>query len=270
MIDNDKNIAFWDKAAERHRDDAVPYAGMLMEGREFEALYRLKAEQDHFRTLFDCASTSRVLEVGSGGGRWALFLAEQIATYIGLDISPKMIEIAEKECARRGLTNAKFSCTSLVNYTDSKHFDLIFFSGVLQYMDDDVVVATLKKAGHMLAPGGFFISRDSVQLDKRVEKSGDYPVIYRTPDEYHALFDAAGFACSYMQVSYPVKRFTNLASRLYRLPIVTYSMAYAVRECLCAVDDLFGNPDFLKTERHKRELRKANPLEHRFFKYVRK
>lgn len=270
MIDNEKNVAFWDKAAAHHASGSVPFAGMLMEGREFEAMYRLEAEQKHFLTLFQCTPESRILEVGSGGGRWAFFLAKQVASYVGLDISPKMIEISEAECLRRGLANAKFMCTSLIEYKSSEKFDLIFFSGVLQYMDDEVVTESLNRAVRMLAPGGVVISRDSVQLERRIEKTGDYPVIYRTSEEYRAIFDASGLERTYMAVSYPAKRFTNFASRLYRLPFITYSMACAVRGILCAVDNLLGNPNLLKTKRHKHELLQQNLQEHRFFRYGRK
>lgn len=270
MIDNERNIAFWDSAAERHGDGSAAFAGMLMEGREFEALYRVQAEQERFLTLFDCRPTASVLEVGSGGGRWAFFLAARIARYVGLDISPKMVAIADAERARRGLENARFECASLLDYTSDRPFDLVFFSGVLQYIDDATIATTLAKASRMLAPGGFFVSRDSVQIEERVVKAGDYPVIYRTPEEYRRLFEAAGFERTYMDVSYPAKRFTNVASRIYRLPFMSYRTACALRAGLCAIDDALGNPDFLKTGQHRRELRQSNPQEHRFFKYVRK
>lgn len=270
MINNEQNIAFWDRTAERFGDGRAAYAGMLMEGREFEAIYRVQAEQARFLTLFDCTPRSRVLEVGSGGGRWAFFLAERIASYVGLDISPKMVSIAETERARRGLANARFECANLLDYSTDERFDLVFFSGVLQYVDDATIAAVLARAARLLAPGGIFVSRDSVQLEERVVKAGDYPVMYRTPEEYRVVFEAAGFERTYMDVSYPAKRFTNVASRLYQLPFMSYSMACAVRAGLCAVDDALGNPDFLKTEQHRRELRQRNPQEHRFFKYVRK
>ena len=148
MIDNQKNVHFWDKAALKHTNRSAPYAGMLMEGRgrEFEVIYRLNAEHEHLSKLFNCLPSSRVLEVGSGGGRWAIFFADRIATYVGLDISPKMVELAEAECGRRRLTNTQFSCTSLIDYNNADQFDLIYFSSVLQYMDDDVVAATIAKA----------------------------------------------------------------------------------------------------------------------------
>lgn len=269
MINNDKNIAFWDKTAERFGDGNAAYAGMLMDGRKFEAIYRVEAEQARFLTIFTPTANSRVLEVGSGGGRWGFFLAPHVARYTGLDISPKMISIARDECARRKLTNAQFECLNLLDYQSDEKFDLIFFSGVLQYMDDETVSAVLDKAAGLLEPDGSFISRDSVQLEKRVVKTGDYPVIYRTPEEYRELFNEAGFVRIFMDLSYPAKRFTNIASRIFNLPGISYRMAAAVRDGLCTLDNALGNPAWLKTDRHKRELRQVNQQEHRFFKYVR-
>lgn len=269
MINNDKNIAFWEKTAERFGDGNAAYAGMLMGGRKFEAIYRVEAEQARFLTIFTPTANSRVLEVGSGGGRWGFFLAPNVAHYTGLDISPKMTSIAKNECMRRQLTNTRFECLNLLDYQTVEKFDLIFFSGVLQYMDDETITAVLAKASGMLESKGFFISRDSVQLQTRVVKTGDYPVIYRTPEEYQDLFKVAGFKRIFMDLSYPAKRFTNIASRLFNLPGVSYPMAAAVRDGICAIDNALGKPDFLKTAQHKRELLEVNQQEHRFFKYVR-
>jgi hypothetical protein len=46
-------------------------------------------------------------------------------------------------------------------------------------------------------------------------------------------------------------------------------MANATRELLCIVDDLLGNPSFLKTDLHLLELKADNVQEHRFSRYVR-
>ncbi len=270
MIDNEKNVAFWDRAAHQAQSGQKAFAGMLMEGRTFEAIYRCLAEQERFLSINRLTPLSRVLEVGSGGGRWAYFLADKVGSYVGLDISPMMVVLAQEEARRRNLANVHFKYQGLVEFESTEQFDLVYFSGVLQYMDDDVVKQCITKASRLLSPRGVVVSRDSVQLNERVEKSGDYPVIYRTPDEYLALFEAGGFRREYMKLSYQHKRFTKTAARLYGLPFISYGMAYTFREGLCAVDNLLGNPDLLKTERHKKELQQANPQEHRFFKYVRR
>jgi hypothetical protein len=102
-----------------------------------------------------------------------------------------------------------------------------------------------------------------------VVKGGDYPVIYRTEAEYRSYFEEAGFRQTYSDLSYRHRRFMKTASRLYRLPGVPYGMANATRELLCIVDDLLGNPSFLKTDLHLLELKADNVQEHRFSRYVR-
>lgn len=242
---------------------------MLMEGREFEAIYRRNAEQERLLTLFRPTPASKILEIGSGGGRWGTFFGPRAGSFVGLDISPKMVSVAEKERARLGLANVRYECLDMLDFRTEERFDLVYFSGVLQYMDDEIVRRCLSKADELLSDGGTVVTRDSVQKSVRVEKIGEYPVIYRTEAEYRSYFEAAGFTQTYSGLSYAHKRFTKTASRLFRLSGVTYGMAYAVREALCLVDDLLGNPPFMKTGAHLGELKAENPQEHRFSRYVR-
>jgi len=270
MIDNEKNIAFWDLAAQQSEKNRKAFAGMLMEGREFEALYRCRAEQEHLLKMFSPTHETRVLEVGSGGGRWGFFFADKVGAYVGLDLSPKMVDIAEAERVRRNLPNVRFECCDFLQFDEKEKFDLVYFSGVLQYMDDAVVAQCIARASGVLSEGGIIISRDSVQTAERVEKTGEYPVVYRLEAEYRAIFEAGGYDLQYSDLSYEHKRFTGLAARLYDIPGVTYGIAYAFREALCRVDDMLGNPGFLKTRKHKRLMKQENPQEHKFFKYARK
>ncbi|MBN1851631.1 MAG: class I SAM-dependent methyltransferase [Pirellulales bacterium] len=270
MIDNEKNVSFWDKVAERSRPGNGPLAGMLMEGSEFEALYRCRAEQSHLLRMFRPTKETKVLEIGSGGGRWGFWFADKVKTYVGIDLSPKMTEIAEAERIRRGLSSVRFECAHLLDFHDDTKYDLIYFSGVLQYMDDTVVQKCIEKAASMLSDQSIIVSRDTVQTKERVQKQGEYPVIYRKAMEYIAFFSAAGFNLEYSEISYPHKRFTGIASRLYKFPGVSYRLAYVVRDILCQIDNALGNPEFLKTSHHRAMASADNPQEHRFFKYVRK
>jgi SAM-dependent methyltransferase len=268
-IDNEKNKAFWNEAAQRSGTEKIAYAGMLMEDREFEALYRHKAECKHLLRLFAPKKEDRVLEVGSGGGRWGYFFAGRVHSYVGLDVSSEMVARANEERARQKLENIIFLCEDLLSYDTGERFKLVYFSGVLQYMDDSTVIECVQKASKLLAEGGIIVSRDSIQVQERVEKDGHYPVVYRTIAEYEKLFAQAGFKLEYTASSYPRKRFTDTASRIYRSPLGSYRLALVLREFLCLVDSLLGHPDFLKSKEHKRLLKDENPQEHRFFKYVR-
>ncbi|HVA91676.1 MAG TPA: methyltransferase domain-containing protein, partial [Chloroflexota bacterium] len=53
----------------------------------------------------------RVLDLGSGAGNPALFIAERVGptgSVLGLDLSPTMVDGTSDRARRRGLTNARF------------------------------------------------------------------------------------------------------------------------------------------------------------------
>lgn len=54
-----------------------------------------------------------VLDVGCGEGAISLYLAERGHTTVGLDSSPTAIDLARREAAERGLTNATFEVADI-------------------------------------------------------------------------------------------------------------------------------------------------------------
>lgn len=269
MIDVEKNVAFWNRTALRTAENKAEFAGMLMAGREFEALYRCKAEQKHFANICPLAKHMTILEIGSGGGRWGFYFADKVASYTGLDISSEMIRISNEKRVKNRVDNINFICIDFLEFNPGVKYDVIYFSGVLQYMDDAIALASIVKARALLKENGVVISRDTIQSKCRIEKNGDYPVVYRLAMEYVDIFKKAHFLLEYSHVSYAKKRFTKIASRLYRLPVVTYSMAYIFREILCCIENVLGNPNYLKTKEMKNRPKEVNPQQHCFFKYVR-
>jgi len=269
MIDKASTKRFWDSAAKTCRLHDPTLAGMLMENDEFGAVDRKNAEERHLLEFVKSTVETSVLEVGSGGGRWGFFFADKVSCYVGLDVSPEMVTLAENARIKRKLSNISFQVGDLRRWKSSQKFDIVYFSAVLQYMDDDAVADCIRKADENLSEGGVIVSRDTIQSKERVERGGEYPVIYRRASEYEGLFRQASYRLAYSEVSYPRKRFTRIVSRLYRLPLVTYAMANAVCKTLCQIDRLLGGPEFLKSSAYRRMLAEENRQEHRFFKYVR-
>lgn len=58
-----------------------------------------------------------VLDAGCGEAAVSLHLAERGFTTVGLDVSPKAIELARAEAAGRGLTNATFDVADISSFT---------------------------------------------------------------------------------------------------------------------------------------------------------
>jgi 2-heptyl-1-hydroxyquinolin-4(1H)-one methyltransferase len=58
-----------------------------------------------------------VLDVGCGEAAISLTLAERGYTTVGLDLSPTAIDLARRQAARRGLTNATFEVADISSFT---------------------------------------------------------------------------------------------------------------------------------------------------------
>lgn len=74
---------------------------------------------------------SAVLDVGCGTGNYSIVIAGQCKKVVGLDLSPKMIEIAEKKAAENSISNVDFRCLDwhgldLKQEGYERIFDLVF------------------------------------------------------------------------------------------------------------------------------------------------
>ncbi|WP_276044510.1 class I SAM-dependent methyltransferase, partial [Mycobacterium cookii] len=58
-----------------------------------------------------------VLDVGCGEAAMSLFLAQRGYTTLGLDLSPTAVELARREAAKGGLSNASFEVADITSFT---------------------------------------------------------------------------------------------------------------------------------------------------------
>jgi ubiquinone/menaquinone biosynthesis C-methylase UbiE len=116
----------------------------------------------------------KVLDFGCGGGRISSWIASRVKTVIGLDETPEMIELAEKN---RKAENVKF-----VHY-DGSHFpdfpgpfDLILSVWVLQYTQGDRLKGVLSQVSRFLREGGRFclIEQASDNPERKRPRVKDY------------------------------------------------------------------------------------------------
>jgi SAM-dependent methyltransferase len=93
-----------------------------------------------------------VLDFGCGSGRFSYWIAQRVKKVIGLEITPEMIELAEKHRTARNV--------EVMGY-DGVHFpvflypfDIILSVWVLQYMEMERLKNTVSELGRYLNPGG--------------------------------------------------------------------------------------------------------------------
>ncbi|MGH8259775.1 MAG: SAM-dependent methyltransferase, partial [Steroidobacteraceae bacterium] len=99
---------------------------------------------------------TRVLDVGCGVGRWSRLLASRGAHVTGVDLSPTMIDEAERRARASGVADrCRFLVQDGARLEVEGAYDLILCVTVLQHMlDVGSLRNTLRGLAQRLAPGG--------------------------------------------------------------------------------------------------------------------
>ncbi|GAA3412421.1 class I SAM-dependent methyltransferase [Paenibacillus hodogayensis] len=138
-----KSERFWDKTASQY--DQI----------------EMKDEQTYLqiiqRTKQHLKRSNLVLDFGCGTGLISNEIAEYVKGIHAIDISSKMIGIAEQEAKERNLANINYVHATLFDERYKKgSFDVILAFHVLHLLEDEPIV--LQRMNELLKPGGLLIS----------------------------------------------------------------------------------------------------------------
>ena len=120
-----------------------------------------RAHSFHIRILAellcaDLSSESSVLEVGCGTGRFLPYLARQAKAVEGLDVSPRMIEVAEQRVKEDKCQNVNCAVYDGQAFPfDDGIFDSVYAILVINLIPD--YVGTFREVARVLRPGGTFL-----------------------------------------------------------------------------------------------------------------
>ena len=87
---------------------------------------------------------ARIVDFGSGKGLAAITLSRYFAGVTGVEMSPKLVEVARRKVRKLGLTNVRFGCADAVEYYDGldqfSHVDMFhpFPASVMQEVMENV------------------------------------------------------------------------------------------------------------------------------------
>lgn len=138
-----KDAKFWDRFAARYAKTAVAD----------EASYQKKL----VKTREYLHPDARVLEFGCGTGTTAISHAPFARHISGLDISPKMIDIAQAKATAAGVTNVEFQVGEVQDAAPLPGgYDMVMGHSVLHLLRDRD--AAIGKVFELLKPGGYFVS----------------------------------------------------------------------------------------------------------------
>ncbi|MDA9981968.1 class I SAM-dependent methyltransferase [Gammaproteobacteria bacterium] len=189
----DQSTKFWDKIAERYSKRPVAD----------EAAYqkKLQVTREYFQPDME------VLEFGCGTGSTAIAHAPYVKHIHAIDISSKMIEIAQGKADAEKVTNVTFERSTIDNFSVSNQtLDAVLALSILHLLEnkEDVIA----KVHRMVKPGGIFVTSTACLGDTMMkyikliapigEILGIMPVvkIFTTKELEDSLTDA-GFQIDY-------------------------------------------------------------------------
>ena len=106
-----------------------------------------------------------VLDIGCGTGTQCDDIASDVKQATGVDISRKLLAIAEQRRVERKLENVEFLQLSLFDdHFQPESFDVVMAFHVLHFFDD--IDAAFNRIHELLKPGGLFISETACLGEK--------------------------------------------------------------------------------------------------------
>jgi SAM-dependent methyltransferase len=147
-----------------------------------------------------------VLDFGCGSGRFSYWIAPRVKKVVGLEITPEMIELAEKN---RTAQNVEFMVYDGLHFPVFPNpFDLILSVGVLQVMKGELLKNTLSNLAQYLKKDG------KLYL---IEQASDHPKMDRPNiKEYLDAFKESKLECLQQ---YPIRN-----GRWWMLYLIRYGL----------------------------------------------
>ena len=139
----DQSAKFWDKIAERYSKQPIAD----------EAAYqkKLQVTREYFRPDME------VLEFGCGTGSTAISHAPYVNHIQAIDISSKMLEIAQGKADAKNIDNVTFRRSTIDEFSvPDQTLDAVLGLSILHLLDNKEEV--IARVYRMLKPGGVFVT----------------------------------------------------------------------------------------------------------------
>ena len=129
------------------------------------------------------APDASVLDIATGPGFVALAFAERVHEVVGIDLTPAMLERAELERARRGLTNVRFELGDVESlpYAD-RSFDVVTCGSAFHHFPAPERV--LREMARVLRPAGVVAISD-ITTSENAEQAARHNRIENLRDPSH-------------------------------------------------------------------------------------
>lgn len=125
----------------------------------------------------------KVLDLGSGIGRFTRHFASQADHLTSTDLMPHFVEKNRQDHA--DLTNVSYICSDVRKLQfEPASFDFVFLHWLLMYLEDEQMKLLFKQIHHWLKPRGELFFRETCAIHRTLNTKDGYFAHYRTLTEY--------------------------------------------------------------------------------------
>lgn len=228
MIDKKSVKDFWDSRAKTY--GKLPFesiANLEQDPQFLELKMRLESEKV-FGWMGDLTGL-KVLDLGAGVGQWTFRFQERRARSVtAVEYSKPLADIGREKVSKDKIDNIEFVVSPAEEFRTQSTFDVIFISGLFVYLNDDQASLLVDNLPAACGPDTVIFLRDGTGRSERYlidnkpsEHLGtNYSAIYRTKEEYQALFDRMGFDLikdeNMFDEGVPLNKYPETRLRLYQ------------------------------------------------------
>jgi len=219
---------FWDAQARKLGATAVASSVTNLEEDPELVAEKVAHERRRVREFLPLDPGASLLDLGAGIGAWSLYLAPFVARVVAVEYNEAFVRFGREEQARGGIGNVEFVVSPAEAFTTAEPFDLVFISGLMIYLNDGAALRLMRNLRALVRPGGAVVLRDGTGVPARHEINdrfsealqARYSAVYRTREEYVALFREAGCALEADDDMFPeghrLNKYPETRLRLYR------------------------------------------------------
>ncbi len=192
---------FWNSRADKVQElsGGVTVLGSF-QGDQNKVINETKHEVEMILQACGATKGKSLLDLGCGDGRQLVHLCGQFQHVVGVDFSPKLLEIARQRIADTG-SRADLYEGDVSTFRMNERFDVLLLSGIIPCLDDTQMQQMLENLNSMAKPDATLLVRSSIALAERInvvnqfseELKSRYTAFYRTIPEITAAFDRIGW-----------------------------------------------------------------------------
>jgi len=149
----------------------------------------------------DLDQNGTVLDMGCGIGCWTEYFAKSFNKVIAIESSEPLCNATKELCAP--LPNVKATNEDVMTFEPKDQYELVFFGGMLMYLNENDLIDLLKKLIPFLESGGIVLCRETTVKEGVVKRHGEYQAIYRSVETYKNIFRKCGLNVMKVQKNSP-------------------------------------------------------------------